>query len=243
MMPGTPSLSVTATAIDFGALDVSFGAGVPRTVTVTNAGTQALTVGPLQVAGGAAGDFVPTDATTTWTVAPGGSVDIPLAFDPSAEGDRTATLSLPNDDPAGVTLEVALSGEGARYTYHQVDRVGIPALNTVFNHPPQFDKKAYNVVSPAGDLADYRARFEIVLGAVANADPAATAALLLPDELPVSLAAAATSFAQLNGRALADDAVDVALTVVVGIEALHSDNVDANDLAFLPTFPFLADPH
>ena len=93
------------------------------------------------------------------------------------------------------------------------------------------------------DLATYRGLFEIVAGAVGNADPAATAGLLLPDELPVDMGAATTSFATLTGRALADDAVDVALTVVVGIEALQSDNVDANDRPFTAAFPYLATPN
>ncbi|NNF29113.1 MAG: DUF4331 family protein, partial [Gemmatimonadetes bacterium] len=75
---------------------------------------------------------------------------------------------------------------------------------------------------------------------VANADPEGTAGLLLPDALPVSLAADMTSFATLTGRALADDAVDVALFVTVGVEELQSDNVDANDVAFLSEFPYLA---
>ncbi len=242
-MPDTPSLALATHSVDFGGLDVDFGTGMPMTVTVTNGGSSSFTVGPVTVTGSAASDFVLTDASDVFTVAPGGSVDIHVAFDPTAEGARSAALSLPSDDMAAGTLEASLSGTGAHYTYQQVDRLGIPALNTVFNHPPQFDKKAYNVAGPGDDLRNYRARFETVLGAVANADPSATATLLLPDELPVSLAAATTHFAELNGRALDDDAVDVALTVVVGIETLHSDNVDANDVAFLPTFPFLADPH
>ena len=126
--------------------------------------------------------------------------------------------------------------------------MGIPALNTVFNHPPStpgFSKVAYNRKSPQTDSADYTAQFVTVLGAVANEDPAQTAALLLPDELPVDLSADTSDFATLNGRRLADDAVDVALSVTIGdtLSHLRSDNVDANDKAFLDAFPFLAPPH
>ena len=119
-------------------------------------------------------------------------------------------------------------------------------MNTVFNHPSGtagFDKTLYNVSSPAGDVATYTAQFETVLGAVGNADPAATAALLLPDELPVSLGASPTAFASLTGRTLSDDATDVALFVTVGAAELQSDNVDANDLPFRTTFPYVAAPH
>ena len=52
--------------------------------------------------------------------------------------------------------------------------------------------------------------------------------------------ASPTAFANLTGRALSDDAVDVALFVTVGIPALRSDHVDANDRAFLSTFPYVA---
>ena len=82
-----------------------------------------------------------------------------------------------------------------------------------------------------------------MLGAVGNADPAATAALLLPDELPVSLGVAVSNFAELTGRQQADDGTDVALQVVVGITALQSDNVDENDVPFLTSFPYLAAPN
>ena len=124
--------------------------------------------------------------------------------------------------------------------YRQVDRMGIPALNTVFNHPPAFSKTDYNTAGPDGDVAAYTGLFVTVLGAVANADPAATAAVLLPDELPVSLGQTVSNFAALTGRKPADDGTDVALQVVVGIAALQSDNVDANDVPFLTSFPYLA---
>ena len=128
-------------------------------------------------------------------------------------------------------------------TYSQVDRFGIAAINTVFNHPPAFSKMSYNTAGPADDLQIYRDQFETVLGAVANADPAGTAAALLPDELPVNLGSSTSDFARLDGRKLEDDATDVVLFVAVGVPSLQSDNVDANDKPFLNAFPYLAEPH
>ena len=170
----------------------------------------------------------------------GATLEVGIAFDPTTAGTRTAELTIPVEN--GMDLMISLSGTGGDFSYRQVDRVGIPTLNTVFNHPPQFSKTDYNTASPSADVSAYTSLFETVLGAVANANPSATAALLLPDALPVSLAAE-TRFGTLTGRDLDDDAVDVALTVTVGIEALHSDNVDANDVAFRSDFPYLADPH
>lgn len=132
-------------------------------------------------------------------------------------------------------------------TYSQVDRMGIPTLNTVFNHPSvaPFSKTTYNRKSPQVDIADYRAQFITVLTALKNANPPAIADILLPDELPVNPGSDSASFESLNGRALEDDAVDIALTVTVGdtLAFLRTDNVDANDTAFLPDFPYLANPH
>lgn len=153
------------------------------------------------------------------------------------------------ETPFGPSEEAGLAPEEAPATdrvYRQVDRMGIPGLNTVFNHPSGiagFDKTAYNTATPATDVARYTEQFVTVLRAVGNEDPQATAALLLPDELPVSLAASPTAFGNLTGRALADDATDVALSVTVGFDALKSDHVDSNDRAFRATFPYVAPPH
>ncbi|MEQ9399066.1 MAG: choice-of-anchor D domain-containing protein [Longimicrobiales bacterium] len=241
--PRVPVVTAGTQVLAFGTLDTNFGAGMAQTVTITNTGGAAVMVGPLSVAGAAAADFVLTGDVQARSLAAGASMLVSVAFDPTATGSREAAVLAPTDDQATGTVTVGLTGTGARFTYAQVDRVGIPTLNTVFNHPPQFSKKDYNVASPMADVATYTGLFETVAGAVSNADPAATAALLLPDELPVNMGAATTSFATLTGRAPADDAVDVALSVVVGPSSLHSDNVGSNDRAFLTTFPYLAAPN
>jgi len=236
--PMTGPMATDVSAVDFGALDTNFGPGVAQTFTVTNVSNVALTVGPMNVLGDE--DFNLSYGAEATSLAPGASMDVAVTFDPAREGDRSAQVVVPADGREGAVVFV--SGRGRAFQYRQVDRMGIPGLNTVFNHPPVFSKTAYNVATPDRDVADYSGLFETVLGAVGNADPSATAALLLPDALPVSLAGA-TAFATLTGRALTDDAVDVALSVTVGDPALQSDNVDLNDKAFLMDFPYLAAPH
>lgn len=238
--PVAPMVDADAMSVDFGALDVDFGPGTTRVVTLTNTGSESVELGAPTVSGSGAAAFVLDAPGGPTMLAAGGTLEIGVSFDPGSTGAASARLDVPVSSGDAVT--VALAGTGADYLYVQVDRIGIPALNTVFNHPPAFSKVDYNTASAADDLATYTGRFETVLGAVANPDPAATAALLLPDALPVSLAGE-TSFATLTGRDLADDAVDVALSVTVGIESLKSDNVDANDVAFLASFPYLAAPH
>ena len=46
-----------------------------------------------------------------------------------------------------------------------------------------------------------------------------------------------------NGRALTDDVTDTLLTVACNNGQHIGDGVDANDLPFTTTFPYLASPH
>lgn len=245
--PGAmPMAEVRASATAFADTELAVGTDETIVIEVRNTGDGELALSSIELVGPDRGHFAIVEGQDMTSLAPGAEREITVGFTPTSEGTKTAALAIMTNDPMQNRVEITVTGQAARYQYRQVDRKGIPGLNTVFNHPSgigPFDKKAYNLASPADDVANYTGLFETVLGAVGNADPAATAALLLPDALPVSLGAATTSFATLTGRALADDAVDVALFVTVGVPALHSDNVDANDKAFLTTFPYVAPPH
>lgn len=245
--PGAlPMAEVQTSATAFAETELAVGTDEMILIEVRNAGGAALALSSIDLVGADADHFTILDGMDAGSLAPGASREIAVGFTPMSEGTKMATVSITTNDPAQNRVEISVTGQAARYQYQQVDRMGIPGLNTVFNHPSgigPFDKKAYNRATPADDLANYTALFETVLGAVGNPDPAATAALLLPDALPVSLAASPTSFASLTGRALADDAVDVALFVTVGVPGLQSDHVDANDKPFVATFPYVAPPH
>lgn len=234
------ALAASEATLSFETLDPSFGQGLWQTVTVRNSGGTSADLEGVTIEGDAVEDFLLFDNSGMRSLPAGSSLDIRVAFDPVASGERTAQIRVLVGN--GDDLVVPVRGRGQSGGYVQVDRMGIPTLNTVFNHPPQFSKTDYNVATPDGDVAAYTGLFETVLAGVANPNPSGTAALLLPDALPVSLAGP-TSFPTLTGRALSDDAVDVALSVTVGIAALQSDNVDANDKPFSPTFPYLAAPH
>jgi hypothetical protein len=106
----------------------------------------------------------------------------------------------------------------------QVDRMGRPAINTVFI--PSASKNAFNTGKPRHDARD----FSQFLGPFAG--------VLLPDILTVDTSSAAGF---LNGRQLADDVIDIELGLIFGPGS--SDCVDSNDVAFNTTFPYLADAH
>ncbi|MGH7549229.1 MAG: DUF4331 family protein [Gemmatimonadota bacterium] len=126
-------------------------------------------------------------------------------------------------------------------TFMQVDRFGLPAINTVFI--PSAQKQTYNQSVPASDPANFEDEVLATLAAFGVTGDAAQglADALLPDIQPINTSEP-TAF--LNGRAPSDDVIDGELTLIFGAGTpLSSDNVDANDVAFLGTFPYLAPPH
>lgn len=142
----------------------------------------------------------------------------------------------------GVWARTMLSG-------HQIDRMGRPAINTVFipnnvfepsgSEPSQ--KDAFNSGKPRNDQHSFRGEvvdtLEIFYGA-GSPDAQALADFLLPDILTIDTSNPA-GFP--NGRGLADDVIDAELGLVTN-GAVTSDCV-ANDSAFSNSFPYLASPN
>lgn len=143
-----------------------------------------------------------------------------------------------------------------------IDRMGKPALNTVFIDPFKVNantKDTYNQTTPSGDVAAWDDQFEGVLTFFGNSAGTAEAItdLLLPDVLHIDTAnlgkSTGTSFTGdkaghiLNGRTLAEDVIDLELFVVTGgldgHAILSTDHVNANDVAFPGDFPYLAPAH
>lgn len=134
--------------------------------------------------------------------------------------------------------------------YQQIDRMGRPAINTVFNNTAA-EKEGANRVGPRDDRAIDKANVLAVLDAIgkvldANGAPSYTDAqklaianTLLPDELTVKLGDPAGF---LNGRKLSDDVIDAEFGLLTN-GAVHSDGVNANDRTFRSTFPYLATPN
>ncbi len=142
-------------------------------------------------------------------------------------------------------------------TFTQTDQMARPAINTVFVGASR--KNEFNLTTPTAMQAAFKTDFVNVLtgfGFTTNAlgqtkDQFAT--LLVNDVLNVKLNGPTTFFDgvaanTLSGRALADDVIDVELLLIFGgptgtsNPGLTKDNVNANDKAFLTTFPYLAAP-
>jgi hypothetical protein len=129
----------------------------------------------------------------------------------------------------------------------QVERMGLPTINTVFNHT-NATKEAYNRAEPRNDVANYSDDVSGVVelitslaGTAGNPEAYgdAIAGILLPDVITYNTAQPA-SFAALNGRALSDDVIDVALSVVANTPL--TDCV-ALDSVFRTSFPYVGLPN
>ena len=143
-------------------------------------------------------------------------------------------------------------------TFTQNDQMARPAINTVFVNSAR--KNEFNTTVPSAMNAAFNAQFQSVLttyGYMTNIlghDKATFAGALVTDVLNVKMNGPTTFYDgvpanTLSGRALADDVITVELILIFGgatgtsNPGLRDDNVNANDKAFLGTFPYLATPH
>ena len=150
----------------------------------------------------------------------------------------------------------------------QIDRMGRPAINTVFipNNPFPPDrvvdgkpskKTTFNHGQPSTDVANWTGEVVDTLqttfslndagGALGGTDDPsddagkinALASVLVPDILTVDVSNPAGF---LNGRRPADDVIDAELGLVTE-GFVTTDCVGSNDVAFPSAFPYLAAPH
>lgn len=129
------------------------------------------------------------------------------------------------------------SKRGTLGGWDQIDRMGRPAINTVFI--PADQKDSFNSNNPDRDAAIFTDEVKAALNSLASPATDALAGILLPDILTVDLNA---STKYLNGRGLPDDVIDISLQAITGSTTI-GDGVNANDNAFLAAFPYLAAPN
>lgn len=182
-------------------------------------------------------------------------------------------LKLPNSKLGGTGRAVgiwATTSVPNNGGWRQIDRMGRPAINTVFNglllpsSSPYngLEKDAFNFQRPTADRGTTTDNVTTVLNAIGNVltansatpysdgEVAAIASVLLPDELTLTLGSSAgfasgTSLGTLalNGRRLSDDVIDAEFALLTNFVITTGDGVNANDVSTSSSFPYLAGPH
>jgi len=128
----------------------------------------------------------------------------------------------------------------------QVDQMGRPAINTVFNHAN--DKNTFNVTQPADQrgaktlsgqtfLQVFTSELE-ALGGYTMTQAEGIAKILLPDILTLDYS---SSDGFLNGRKLQDDVIDISLNLVTNGK-ITGDGVGPHS-DYMSVMPYLGKPH
>ena len=108
---GTVPATASPRQVDFGQVPVNTRSA-PSTVTLSNTGTSAFSVGKVSISGTNKGDYSTTsDNCSNQTLSPGQSCQVAVVFRPEATGASTATLSFA-DTAANSPQTVSLTGTG-----------------------------------------------------------------------------------------------------------------------------------
>jgi len=168
-------------------------------------------------------------------------------------------LEVPNVAALGTNPKTGVWGRtlfDQNGTFVNDDRMGRPAINTVFNHG--VDKNIFNNTDPVDDrtatthdgtrFVDSFTSTIVALstlgaslgggGAYTTAQAMGIAEILLPDILTYDYSSSAGF---LNGRKLTDDVINAELGLLTNGSSVKDDAGAHTDL--LPDFPYLGNPH
>jgi Abnormal spindle-like microcephaly-assoc'd, ASPM-SPD-2-Hydin len=109
---GVPTLSINATSIAFG--DVNLNSAATQSVTLSSTGTAAVTVNSATVSGSG---FTITGGAFPITLSPNQTVTISVQFDPTTAGAATGTLTVVSTSQTSPTAIISLGGTGVSTAY------------------------------------------------------------------------------------------------------------------------------
>jgi photosystem II stability/assembly factor-like uncharacterized protein len=110
-IPDPPQLQISPASHAFG--QVSVGTTASQTFTITNSGTDELSLGTLEISGADQAAFtIINDDCSGQTLAAMASATVAVQFSPQRIGAHQANLQIPSDDPLAAQTQVPLTGEG-----------------------------------------------------------------------------------------------------------------------------------
>jgi hypothetical protein len=178
----------------------------------------------------------------------------------AALNTNALVIEVPDDSVGGAMIGVwGATQYWNGSSWRKADQMGRPAINTVFNNPlvdssSGTTKNRFNKTDPALQRTAYGGLFRNnIIATLTNINAAlgtggtdydsatagAIADVLLPDVLTYDVTTPASG--PLNGRALADDVIDIELGLTTN-GAVTSDGVGPHS-DYLSVFPYLGAPH
>jgi hypothetical protein len=112
----TPTLSINATSIAFG--DVNLNSPATQTVTLSSTGTAAVTVSAATVLGTG---FTVSGASFPLSLSPNQTATLSVQFDPTTAGAASGTLTVVSTSLTNPTDVISLSGTGESSTAYEVN--------------------------------------------------------------------------------------------------------------------------
>src|SRR5262249_13475285 len=108
-----PGVKLSDTSVAFGPVDIR-GPGASHPISVTHAGTAALTVGSATIGGVDAAKFtITTGPPTPFTVPPSGTASFIVTYQPTTENSgESASLRIDSDAPGKMMADIPLTGSG-----------------------------------------------------------------------------------------------------------------------------------
>lgn len=152
--------TVSPSSVDFGTKNI--GGSYTAAVTVTNTGNQTFTP-TIDVTGLPQGITV---SPTSGTVAPNGTLDLTVTFEPTAEqsysGTFTVTIPVPNDNDIVVTVTVTGSGYyGSKLTSNETEE--IPVYKSEVRDPDKYIFTQQEVTGDVNRQLEYDSDIEILV--------------------------------------------------------------------------------
>jgi hypothetical protein len=121
-----PTLTLSATSVSFGTVNVA--ATATKTVTLTSSGTATVTVSAGSVSGSG---FTLSGVTFPFTLAAGKTATLTIGFDPTVAGAASGTVTLTSNSSKGTSSTIALSGTGQAVPYEVNITWDAPASSSV----------------------------------------------------------------------------------------------------------------
>ncbi len=108
---GAPDITSDLTSKDFGEVGVGSVNITTQVFTISNVGDDDLLIDVVSLTGTNASEFLITvDNCSNLTLPPGASCTLTAAFNPTSAGEKTASISIPSDDPDEDPYLISLAG-------------------------------------------------------------------------------------------------------------------------------------